>query len=85
MLLNRQAGRHKDSLLLGFFLKLFSYIWLYIISEFYMCGEQGSNVHLDVVLLEESTLQQCSQINDNPNKDSILVHLDISFKSPSHT
>ena len=51
----------------------------------HMCGEQGSNVHPDVVVLEESALQKCSQINDNPNKDSILVHLDISFKSPSHT
>ena len=85
MLLNRQAGSHKDSLLVGFFLKLFSYIWLYIISEFYMCDEKGSNVYLNVVLLEEYALQQCSQINDNPNKDSISVHLDISVKSPSHT
>ncbi|KAL5539403.1 hypothetical protein UlMin_044722 [Ulmus minor] len=51
----------------------------------HMCGEQGSNVHPDVVVLEESALQKCSQINDNPNKDSISVRLDISFKSPSHT
>lgn len=51
----------------------------------HMSGEQGSNVQSDVVVLEESTLPKCSQINYDTNKDSISVRLDISFKSPSHT
>lgn len=50
-----------------------------------MSGEQGSNVQSDVVVLEESALPKCSQINYDTNKDSISVRLDISFKSPSHT
>ncbi|XP_062091560.1 uncharacterized protein LOC133797618 isoform X2 [Humulus lupulus] len=47
--------------------------------------EQGSNVHPDVVVLEESALPKCSQMNNDTKKDSISVRLDISFKSPSHT
>ena len=50
-----------------------------------MSGEQGSNVQSDAVVLEDSSLPKCTQINYDTTKDSISVRLDISFKSPSHT
>lgn len=50
-----------------------------------MSGEQGSNVQSDVVVIEDSSLPKCTQINYDSTKDSISVRLDISFKSPSHT
>lgn len=51
----------------------------------HVSGEQDSNVQPDVVVLEESSLPKCSQMNNDTIKDSISVRLDISFKSPSHT
>lgn len=51
----------------------------------HMSGEQGSHVNSSVVVLEESALPKCSQINYDATKDSVSVRIDISFKSPSHT
>lgn len=50
-----------------------------------MSSEHGCNVHADVVVLEDSSLPKCTQINYDSTKDAISVRLDISFKSPSHT
>ncbi|KAM1140447.1 hypothetical protein ACFX19_041219 [Malus domestica] len=50
-----------------------------------MSGEHGTNVNSSVVVLEESVVPKCSQINDDATKDSVSVRIDISFKSPSHT
>lgn len=50
-----------------------------------MSGEHGINVNSSVVVLEESVVPKCLQINDDATKDSVSVRIDISFKSPSHT
>ncbi|PQM37291.1 uncharacterized protein Pyn_36365 [Prunus yedoensis var. nudiflora] len=50
----------------------------------HMSGEQGSHVNSSVVVLEESALPKCSQINYDATKDSVSVRIDISFKSLSY-
>lgn len=47
--------------------------------------EQGNNVYSDTVVLEDSALPKCAQIDCYTTKDSNSVRLDISFKSPSNT
>ncbi|GLT84385.1 hypothetical protein SLE2022_026200 [Rubroshorea leprosula] len=44
----------------------------------------GNNVHSDVVGVEDSASPRCLTINSDNMKDVKSVHLDISFKSPSH-
>ncbi|XP_030966508.1 uncharacterized protein LOC115987155 isoform X3 [Quercus lobata] len=51
----------------------------------HMNGEQGNNVYSDTVVLEDSALPKCAQIDCDTTNDSKSVCLDISFKSPSHT
>lgn len=50
-----------------------------------IADERGHDVHSDTILLEDSALQKSSQISYDSARDSKLVRLDISFKSPSHT
>nr|XP_048335149.1 uncharacterized protein LOC107424179 isoform X1 [Ziziphus jujuba var. spinosa] len=51
----------------------------------HISGEQGSNLQSDVVVLEDSSLPKCTQMNYDTPRDSVSVRLDISFKSLSHT
>lgn len=51
----------------------------------HMNGEHGNNVYSDTVVLEDSALPKCAQIDCDTTNDSKSVRLDISFKSPSHT
>lgn len=48
-------------------------------------GEQGKGVHSDVPDLEDSASAWCIKMNSDNMKDVKSVHLDISFKSSSHT
>ena len=51
----------------------------------HMNSEQGNNVYSGTVVLEDSALPKCAQIDCDTTNDSKSVCLDISFKSPSHT
>uniref|UniRef100_A0A2P2M650 Uncharacterized protein MANES_05G049400 n=1 Tax=Rhizophora mucronata TaxID=61149 RepID=A0A2P2M650_RHIMU len=48
-------------------------------------AEEDNNIQSDMAGLEDSVSPKCSQIDNDSKKDVKSVHLDISFKSASHT
>ncbi|KAJ6675543.1 POLY(A) RNA polymerase [Salix viminalis] len=51
----------------------------------HLTGEHDSQVHSNMVVLEDSISPKCTQLNRDSKRDVKSIRLDISFKSPSHT
>ncbi|KAG5231209.1 NTP transf domain-containing protein/PAP assoc domain-containing [Salix suchowensis] len=51
----------------------------------HLTGEHDSQVHSNMVVLEDSISPNCAQLNRDSKRDVKSIRLDISFKSPSHT